>query len=104
MLRVRCACRRLEAYRCLDAATIPSVDDDAAQAIRRFEDAVEAFDRGACAEEATFELTPDLGDALPDGAVKDAVCAALRHLAADPPRGNREAVVRKAHAALQRLR
>jgi hypothetical protein len=70
---------------------------------RRFDEAVEAFDRGACVEEATAELTPDLGADLPDGEVAAAVRAALRHLAADPPRGNREAAVRRAHTALQRL-
>ncbi|MFO7285246.1 MAG: hypothetical protein LOD94_12440 [Gammaproteobacteria bacterium] len=68
---------------------------------RRFDEAVAAFDRGACVEEATAELTPELADGLPEGEVKSVVRAALLHLAADPPRGNREAAVRRAHAALR---
>lgn len=68
---------------------------------RRFDEAVEAFERGACVEEATAELTPDLAEKLPDGDVKNVVRAALRHLAADPPRGNRESAVRRARAALR---
>ncbi|MBN1237493.1 MAG: hypothetical protein JXB36_03275 [Gammaproteobacteria bacterium] len=71
---------------------------------RLFGEAVEAFDRGACVEEATAELTPDLHQSLPPGEVRDTVRAVLRHLAADPPRGNREAAVRRAQAALERLR
>ncbi len=74
------------------------------EVLRRFDEAVQAFDRGACVEEATAELTLDLCDGLPDGDLKNAVRAALLHLAADPPRGNREAAVRRAHAALQVLR
>ena len=79
------------------------MDERAARVKQRFDEAVEAFDRGACVEEATAELTPDLAADLPAGEVAEVVGAALRHLAADPPRGNREAAVRKAHAALQRL-
>lgn len=71
---------------------------------RRFHAAVEAFDRGACVEEATAELMPSLADELPEGETRDVVQAALNHLAADPPRGNREAAVRMAHAALLRWR
>lgn len=74
------------------------------EVLRRFDEAVQAFDRGACVEEATAELTLDLCDGLPDGDLKNVVRAALLHLAADPPRGNREAAVRRAHAALQVLR
>ena len=77
--------------------------DSAAEALRRFDDAVAAFDRGACVEEATAELTLDLCEGLPDGDVKHGVRAALLHLAADPPRGNREAAVRRAHALLRTL-
>jgi hypothetical protein len=84
--------------------TKQEVEDSAARVKRMFGEAVEAFDRGACVEEATAELTPDLHEGLPDGDVRDAVRAALHHLAADPPRGNREAAVRRAHAALRRLR
>ena len=76
----------------------------AEEVLRRFDEAVEAFDRGACVEEATAELTLDLCDGLPEGDVKNVVRAALLHLAADPPRGNREAAVRRAHEALQALR
>ncbi|HEX7080791.1 MAG TPA: hypothetical protein VF329_07240 [Gammaproteobacteria bacterium] len=74
--------------------------DGEAEVRRRFDEAVEAFDRGACVEEATAELTLALCDLLPEGDVKNVVRAALLHLAADPPRGNREAAVRRAHAAL----
>jgi len=74
------------------------------EVLRRFDEAVEAFDRGACVEEATAELTLDLCEGLPEGEVKRVVRAALLHLAADPPRGNREAAVRRAHAALEPLR
>jgi hypothetical protein len=70
---------------------------------RRFEDAVAAFDRGACVEEATGELTPDLYVELPDGPVRDAVRSAFRCLAADPPRRDRETAVREAQAALAAL-
>ncbi len=68
--------------------------------LNRFARAVAAFDRGACVEEATAELTPDLYAALPDGAVKEAVREAFRQLAADPPAAGREAAVR---AALESL-
>jgi hypothetical protein len=68
---------------------------------RRFAEAVAAFDRGACVEEATAELTLDLLDALPEGNAKLAARRALMHLAADPPLGNREAAVRRAYAALK---
>jgi hypothetical protein len=71
------------------------------KARRRFAEAIAAFDRGACVEEATAELTLDLLDGLPEGDTKLAVRAALMHLAADPPRGNREAAVRRAYAALE---
>ncbi len=74
-----------------------------AEVLERFARAVAAFDRGACAEEATAELTPDLYAALPDGLVKEAVRAAFVHLAADPPRAGREAAVRAAVAGLARL-
>ncbi|HEX6993141.1 MAG TPA: hypothetical protein VF339_03250 [Gammaproteobacteria bacterium] len=80
------------------------MDAAAMEALRRFDEAVQAFDRGACVEEATAELTLDLCDGLPEGDVKNVVRAALLHLAADPPRGNREAAVRRAHAALQAFR
>jgi len=80
------------------------MDRAAEEVLRRFDEAVEAFDRGACVEEATAELTLDLCEGLPDGDVKNVVRAALLHLAADPPRGNREAAVRRAHDALRALR
>ena len=79
------------------------VNEGEAEVVRRFGEAVEAFDRGACVEEATAELTIELCERLPEGEVKNVVRAALLHLAADPPRGNREAAVRMAHAALTRL-
>jgi hypothetical protein len=79
------------------------MDEAAKDVLRRFDAAVEAFDRGACVEEATAELTLDLCERLPAGDAKDIVRAALLHLAADPPRGNREAAVRRAHAALATL-
>ncbi|HEU4619902.1 MAG TPA: hypothetical protein VFV10_17820 [Gammaproteobacteria bacterium] len=63
---------------------------------RRFAAAVAAFDRGACAEEATAELTPDLYAKLPEGPVKEAARAAFRRLAADPPGSDRESAVRDA--------
>lgn len=72
-----------------------------AEVRRRFDAAIEAFDRGACVEEATAELTLELAEGLPDGDMKNTVRAVLLHLAADPPRGNREAAVRRAHAALR---
>ena len=80
------------------------MNESAMEVLKRFEEAVQAFDRGACVEEATAELTLDLCDRLPDGDLKNVVRAALLHLAADPPRGNREAAVRRAHAALLALR
>ena len=43
------------------------------EVLRRFDEAVQAFDRGACVEEATAELTLDLCDGLPDGDLKNAV-------------------------------
>lgn len=75
-----------------------------AEVLGKFAAAVEAFDRGACVEEATAELTPSLADGLPEGETRAVVEAALQHLAADPPRGNREAAVRMAFAALMRQR
>jgi hypothetical protein len=80
-----------------------SSPDIEAEVRRRFEEAVAAFDRGACVEEATGELTPDLYADLPEGAVKDAVRAAFRCLVADPPRRDREVAVREAHEALCEL-
>ena len=80
------------------------MNQSAKEVLRRFDEAVEAFDRGACVEEATAELTLELCEGLPAGDVKDVVRAALLHLAADPPRGNREAAVRRAHAVLETLR
>jgi len=79
------------------------MDDAAKEVLRRFREAIEAFDRGACVEEATAELTVELCEGLPDGEVRSIVHAALLHLAADPPRGNREAAVRRAWAALETL-
>ena len=79
------------------------MEDGVAQVKRAFDAACEAFDRGACVEEATAELTLDLHETLPDGDVRNTVRAALLHLAADPPRGNREAAVRRARDALRRL-
>ena len=79
------------------------MNESEAEVVRRFREAVEAFDRGACVEEATAELTVELCERLCEGEVKNVVHAALAHLAADPPRGNREAAVRMAHAALRRL-
>jgi hypothetical protein len=80
--------------------SINSPPDIEAEVLRRFEEAVAAFDRGACVEEATGEITPDLYAALPEGSVKDAVRSAFRCLVADPPRRDREAAVRGAHEAL----
>ncbi|HEX5421796.1 MAG TPA: hypothetical protein VFY39_17530 [Gammaproteobacteria bacterium] len=88
------------------AGTVSAADTEAGQpeaegeVLRRFAAAVAAFDRGACAEEATGELTPDLYERLPNGPAKEAVRDAFRKLAADPPVVDREAVVRQALARL----
>lgn len=71
-----------------------------ARLLERLAEAVAAFDRGACAEEATGQLTPDLYETLPPGRAREAVHSAFRCLASDPPRGDREAEVR---SALERL-
>jgi hypothetical protein len=79
------------------------IGDPEAEVLRRLAEAVAAFDRGTCAEEATAELTPNLFERLPDGAAKDAVRSVFRLLAADPPRAGRETAVREARARLARL-